>query len=265
MIDHFRLSKRPFTREIECNEHFPMDFLNSQVRELARCVEMRASGLIVAPAGMGKTSILRKLRAELPESQYKVSYLKVTNVSGRDLCREICTAIGAKTAGTYPAMVRSIQERMLQSCSESAIHPVIIFDDAHALRPHGFEALKCISNFEMDSKLAVSFVLAGHSSLKEKLYAPNLEDVRQRIVHCGQLRALSQTESTEYISHRMQIVGAIDRLFSAQATEGIYLASRGNMRGIDNIALKALTHAAEQKSNIVEVSHVIAARNELWT
>lgn len=264
MIDHFKLRQRPFTREIRSAEHFPLDFLESQVTELARCVEMRASGLIVAPAGMGKTSILRKLRDRLSESQYRVSYLKVTNLSNRDLCREICAAIGAKAVGSYPAMVRSIQKVMLRSCSESAIHPVIIFDDAQALRSQGFEALKCISNFEMDSKLAVSFILAGHSSLKDKLYAPGLADVRQRIVHCGQLRALSQSESAQYIDHRSKVVGASQSLFSTEAIEGIYLASKGNMRAIDNIALKALIHAGDMQQSQVETQNVIAARNELW-
>ena len=56
MIDHFKLRQRPFTREIPSGEHFAMEFIDLQVKELIRCVEMRASGLIVAPAGMGKTS-----------------------------------------------------------------------------------------------------------------------------------------------------------------------------------------------------------------
>ena len=90
----------------------------------------------------------------------------------------------------------------------------------------------------MDSKLAVSFILAGHSSLKDKLYAPGLADVRQRIVHCGQLRALTQSESADYISHRLKVAGSSGGLFSAEAVEGIYLASRGNRRAIDNYAIK---------------------------
>jgi molybdopterin-guanine dinucleotide biosynthesis protein len=45
------------------------------------------SAALIAPAGAGKTALLRRLVAELPEARYQVSYVKVTSLSKRDLCR----------------------------------------------------------------------------------------------------------------------------------------------------------------------------------
>ena len=44
-------------------------------------------------------------------SRYRVRYVKVTDLCERDLCREIATAAGVAPAGTYPTLVRRLQER----------------------------------------------------------------------------------------------------------------------------------------------------------
>jgi len=40
--------------------------------------------------------------------------------------------------------------------------------------------------------------------------------------------------------------------------------SRGNMRAIDHLALKALHIAAEAEASVVSSGHVVAAESKLW-
>lgn len=265
MIDHFGFKSRPFTRELSIRDCFSLPFLDEQTKELTNAINMRMSALLMAPPGLGKTVILRRVRDQLPEARYRVSYLKVTRLSGRDLCREISRAIGAKSAGTYPALVRVVQERMEEvSCAEG-VRPVIMLDDAHAMRDHGFELLKILSNFEMDSKLVVSFILSGHLGLKDRLASRDLADVKQRIIHFGQLRLLSREESYDYLRHRLNLVGCSTTPFDENALEILYEMSRGNMRAIDNIALKSLIHSAARKDSVVTGPSVAKAGAELWS
>ena len=56
------------------------------------------SAALIAPAGTGKTALLRHLRSVLPEPRYYVQYVKVTGLSKRDMCREIAVGIMTKTA-----------------------------------------------------------------------------------------------------------------------------------------------------------------------
>ena len=50
--------------------------------------------------------------ARLPEARYRTHYVKVTGLSKRDMCREIACAVGASPAGTYPALVRNLQDAL---------------------------------------------------------------------------------------------------------------------------------------------------------
>jgi len=70
--------------------------------------------------------LLRALVASLPEARYRVHYVKVTNLSKKDFSKEISTAVGAKTSGNFPALIRNIQERFLQTREADHIRPVQI-------------------------------------------------------------------------------------------------------------------------------------------
>jgi len=262
--EHFGLRETPFTREIAIDKKMTLPFLDEQAQTMEDIVKRRMSALIMAPAGTGKTVVLRTVVSRLPPARYKVTYFKVSRLSGRDLCREIAHALGAKSAGTYPALVRSVQEKFEQNVSSDGIRPVLIFDDAHAMRPEGFELLKILTNFDMDSRLVVSFILAGHPSLREKLHRDDLEDIRQRIIHCGELRLLSRDETISYVTHRTNIAGARTSIFDPATLEGLYEMSRGNMRAVDNLAFLCLKKAAESGAKTVGIQHLHQARADVW-
>ena len=226
---------------------------------------MRMSALIIAPPGMGKTVLLRRVRERLPETRYATYYLKVPRLSARDLCREISFALGVKSAGNYPSLVRSIQAHVEQVNANQGLRPVIMLDDAHALKDQGYELLKILTNFQMDSKLIVSFVLAGHLALKERLFRPDLADIRQRLIHCGQLRLLSRDEALDYLTYRLRLAGAATTLFDETGLDALYDMTRGNMRALDNLALKSLTCAAKKSDKVANQNHVMEAGASLWT
>lgn len=261
---HFGLKHTPFTREIDVDKKMNFAFLDTQLSAIEETVKRRMSAILIAPPGTGKSFIMRQLVTKLPQAPYKTTYFKVNRLSCRDLCREIAQAVGARSVGSYPGLVRAVQERFEQTIASDGIRPVLIFDDAHAMKPEGFELLKILTNFEMDSRLVVSLVLAGHSSLKEKLHRDDLEDIRQRITYCGELRFLSRDETHAYVSHRMTIAGANTLPFDTDSLEGIYEMSRGNMRAIDTLALQSLKKAADAQIKTVGVQHVHQARAEIW-
>ena len=116
----------------------------------------------------------------------------------------------------------------------------------------------------MDSRLVVSFVLAGQSPLRTMLRRDALDDIARRVASYSFLRLLSRDESTRYLEHRCNIAGADTFPFDAAATDAIYEVARGNLRATDHLARTSLSLAAKQDCKVVGSNHVIAARKQLW-
>jgi type II secretory pathway predicted ATPase ExeA len=83
------------------------------------------------------------------------------------------------------------------------------------------------------------------------------------MAHFATLRLLSRDETKKYLQHRCAVAGAADFPFDNGACESIYELTRGNLRAIDALALKALGKAAATEDAVVSSAHVTAARKEL--
>jgi general secretion pathway protein A len=264
MLSRFGFHSLPFTREIRVADRFAHELYERPREYLRRAVDKRMSGALIAPAGTGKTTLLRALKETLPEARYRVRYVKVTDLSKRDLCREIATAVGVAPAGTYPTLVRRLQERFANDLEVDAVRPVLFLDDSHGMRPEVLSLLRILTNFEMDSRLVLSFVLAGQPPLSGLLRDERLKDVTHRLAHCATLRPLSRQETAEYITHRCQIAGCATPPFDGGALTAIYEIGRGNLRATDQLALQALELAHDGSCEVVDAQQVTEARRLLW-
>ena len=264
MLKRFRFQTNPFTREIKVEHRFKIATIEEQIAHLKKAIDQRQSAALVAPAGCGKTLTIRGLCEQLPEARYRVTYLKLTDLSARDMCREIAAGLRLPPAGIYPSLVRAVEEK-LRTGFDTGVRQVMIFDDAHEMRSEVLRLFRLLTNFEMDSRLVVSIVLAGQMPLKKMLLQDDLEDVRHRLMHCGELKLLSREETGAYIEHRLTIAGAAANVFEAQAVEALYEISKGNMRAIDKLALSALEQASASNRDRVDAADVSKARINTWT
>lgn len=264
-IDLSRLGfrKTPFTRELAVSERFALPHQVEVAEALTEAVHQRMSAALVAPAGTGKTVVLRILVAALPEARYQVRYVKVTGLSKRDLCKEIAAVCGLSPAGIYPALVRKLQEAFAQSADTDGLRPVLVLDEAHDLRPESLALLRLLTNFEMDSRLVVAVVLAGQPPLRALLGRPDQVAMAQRLAHYATLRLLSRDETRAYVEHRCAVAGAQAHPFDNDAYEAIFEISHGNLRAIDRLALKSLERAAQTGAQAVSTGDVIEARKVL--
>lgn len=260
---HFGLTAVPFTREIALDHRWRSPVFDEPLGHLESAVHERMSAALVAPAGAGKTVLLRTLRSRLPEARYHVRYVKVTSLSQRDLCREIAAALGLEPVGTYHKLVRRLQEHLESICSVDGLRCVLLLDEAHDMRPEVLAILRILTNFEMDSRLVLAVVLAGQPSLARLLERPDLAAVRSRLAHVATLRLLSRTESAEYVQHRLTVAGAKTDLFDDRAKDAVYEITRGNLRAIDHLCRKALELAALEGTDVADTNLVTQARKHL--
>lgn len=263
-MDRFRFVTTPFTREIKAEHRFKNDAIEIEVERLWSIVQQRQSAALIGPAGSGKTVVIRTLLEKLPQARFRTIYLKLADLSARDMCRQIALGLNIPTGGNYPTLVRVLEEQIRSGYSDQSMRQVLIFDDAHELRPESLRLMRLLTNFDMDSKLVVSVILAGHLQLKNKLMDPALEDVKQRLNYCGEIRLLSREETRSYIKHRVSIAGSTKSPFAADAIEAIFEISQGNMRAIDKLSLAALHVADAAGCSTVSSAEVAIARSSQW-
>ena len=263
VISQFGFRVLPFTCEVSVSQLFKLETLQESLDYLVSVVKNGMCAAVVGPSGTGKTFLSRSLRKALPEARYRIHYVKVTGLSKRDMCREICMAIGAQPAGNFPGLVRNVQERLRAITDIDALRPVIILDEAHELRPDVLAILKVLTNFEMDSRLIVSFILVGQNRLLRTLERYELDDIAQRLAHFVQLQPMSRDQVTQYIQHRCTVAGARKHPFDNDAITIIYDLARGNFRATDKLSLKSLEVAFKDKSKRVDSNHVTEARRLL--
>jgi len=261
---HFSFHTMPFTRELRVEHRFEAPFFDESLAALLNVVEQRQSGALCAPAGSGKTTLVRTLIAKLPEARYRVHYVKVTDLSKRDMCREICVAVGAAHAGSYPTLVRRLDERFLAATERDAVRSVIILDEAHDMRLDVLGLLRILTNYDMDSRLVVSILLVGQTPLRQKLRHDSMEAVTRRLAHIATLRTLVREESARYVAHRCNIAGATVVPFSTGAQDALFEIAHGNLRAIDHLALKALEVAHQAGLKVADANHVAEARKALY-
>lgn len=260
----FRMHAMPFTRELRNDEQQRLAMQDEAVQGMLRTVHKRMSAAVIGPSGTGKTTTVRHLIDLLPDARYRVHYVKVTDLSKRDLCREIAVVCGVNPAGSYPMLLRRLQEGFEASLDTDSLRPILILDEAHDLRPDVLSMLRVLTNFDMDRRLVLSLVLAGQSPLRTLLRRDDQQAIARRIAFYASLRLLSDAETQSYIEHRCTIAGASSCPFDASAVAAVFDISRGNLRCIDLLCLEALERAAAARHDCVSSNHIVAARKVLW-
>ena len=260
----FGMHTLPFTREISVKHHLTLPPYVEALDGLVSAVQNRMCAALIGPAGTGKTNILRALVQRLPEARYNIHYVKVTGLSKRDLCRDIAQVMGLPPVGAFNALMHRIQAKVLCAADTEGVRPVLLLDDAHELRPDVLGMLAPLTNFEMDSRLVLSVVLAGQPPLAVLLRRTEMEGIARRFAHYATLRTLSRDETAAYVAHRCTVAGAVTSPFDHASVDALYEIGRGNLRATDQLALKALETAERKGTATVDQVQVIEARRLLW-
>jgi len=197
---------------------------------------------LIAPPGMGKTTILFHLLQKLGKS-IRTVFIFQTHITPRDFLRNLMRDLGLDDCGGDLIGMQAKLNEMLLEEAKSGKRVVVVVDEAQNLEDSVLEHLRMLSNFETTSEKLIQIVVAGQTQLADKLTSPSLVQLRQRIAMMGRLTPFNQEETERYISHRLEIAG-YDRelpLFTRQALRWISEASGGIPRNINNICFNALS------------------------
>jgi general secretion pathway protein A len=233
-------------------------YLNASYREALAALryginERKGFVSLIGEAGTGKTTLLRRLLAELGSDIRSVLILNPA-VDFDELLVFILTDLGHSPAPGTPKLqlLQALNAELLDTLARGG-NVVVLIDEAQDLSIPVLEELRLLSNLETAKEKILQFVLAGQPELDGMLARPELRQLRQRIAVPARLRPLGKGEVAAYVAARISAAGGDARgIFAPSALRQLYQFSRGVPRLVNVACDSALVTAYAAGTRLVD-------------
>jgi len=262
-LKHFAFCFYPFSNDIPPDEMYRSTGRAELHARLGHLVEMSGIGLVTGDCGSGKSSACRAFADQLHSGLFKVFYVPLATGNPMDLYKSIAWEMGLPTERSRAALYRQIKNEVTRLGAEARTRPVLILDEAHALRSDVLEEMRLLTNYAMDSQNRLCLIFCGQTELRRRLRMAVHEALSQRVVVRYHLPPLSRDETGDYLIHMLRRAGTELPLFEPAAVEAIFQSSQGLPRKINQLAHHSLVAAAVAKARTVTADHVAAALPEV--
>lgn len=250
-LSYFGFKDAPFSKEIGDADLWLPSSKAALVDELCEALNDRASVVLVGEPGVGKTCVLRTLRARLPTSGFRLTYCHNATLGRRDFYRQLCLALGLAPSATAAAVFYAVTTHV-ETLGNERLHPVFLLDESHLLHQEVLDHLHILLNYQWDSKSLLSLVLVGLPELEDRLARRHHRSLYSRLHTRLRIDPLNPEDSAEYLRVRLAKAGCDKELFASDAIAMLHEASAGALRELDRLALASLREAARKKRKLVE-------------
>lgn len=262
---HYGFTRMPFGRDIPPQALHPHPGHREAIARIQWCVGQRQTGVLTGEVGAGKTVAIRAALAALEPARHQIIYIPDPTITMRGIHTTIVTALGGQPAFYSGVLASQTASLLAGELDERSRLPVIVIDEAHLLETNELEALRMLTNSEMDTGTHFALLLVGQPTLRRRLKLAVLSALDQRISTRFQINGMASAETTEYIRAHLAYAGRTDPLFSEDAITTIHDGARGYPRAINNLAISALIATFAAGKGIVDqaaAQSAIAENNE---
>jgi general secretion pathway protein A len=212
--------------------------------------------VLTGEVGTGKTTMLECLRDYLEAQFIEFAFIFNSRINADQFFEMIAYDLDLPCSRTSKTEVLFALNQLLVEQMQDGRTVVLIVDEAHNLEWDVLEEIRLLGNLENRYGKLLQIILAGQPELDRKLDAPNLRQLKQRIVLRCNLQPFTLRDAVEYMESRLEHAGMPDqKIFSEELMAEIHLRSQGIPRVIngicDNLLLSAF--AAESKSCTMEM------------
>ncbi len=250
----FGFSQQPFSNAPESRFFYESRQHSEALVRLMHCIStMKGLAVMVGDIGCGKTLLARKLLENLEaDKSYEAALMVIVHseVTAEWLLRKIALQLGAKDPGDKKSTILPALYERLMEIYEQGRKAAVIIDEANMLVTREiFEEFRGLLNLEAPGQKLLSITLIGLSDLEQNIALD--PPLQQRIALKFTLQSLQEAAVTEYIKHRLHIVGCERDVFTPGAFKKIFQFSRGVPRLVNTICDNSLL-----ESFLVKKDHV---------
>ncbi|HVO83870.1 MAG TPA: AAA family ATPase [Syntrophobacteria bacterium] len=263
-LDYFNLTESPFQTSADPkflwvgkpHQHVLSALENS-------LLENQGVFVVTGDIGTGKTALIHAFVKSLGSKTFRaiLSYPRVGKLEFFNFL-----------AGSFHFPIRFDTEAeffryftsFLRIACKFSYRVILIIDEADKLSDDIFDQILYFTNFEMleevkmlayyirKYKKPINIYLVGRTDLNEILRRKKFTILKHKLSHHLHLRPLTESETAQYIAHRLQVAGVTGTLFTKTATHMVFLYSRGYPRVINTLCGNALLHAHAKKRKRIE-------------
>ncbi|MBS3917520.1 MAG: AAA family ATPase [Deltaproteobacteria bacterium] len=215
---------------------------------------------VTGAAGTGKTALFYYLLTTL-EKKIKGVFIPRPFTTFRDFVRNILLELDPAAAHEDKIIPFDQLINYLNQMSARDERLVLIIDEAQSLSREVIEELEIF--FNRAPKL-VQIIFVGQTGFEDKLNSPGLRWLKQRIKIQLQMKSLSEEESSDYINHRLRLVGrnALE-LFTPKAISMIYNYTQGTPLSLNILCDNAFRVGYTLSRKSIDVDIIQKVINEL--
>lgn len=260
---HYGFTRMPFGRSLAPGMLHRHRAHAEAVARIDYCVAEAALGVLTGEVGAGKTVAVRAGLASLDPSRHTIIYIGNPTIGTRGLYATLVGALGGLPRFHTAPLIAQAGEALAAETAERGRRVVLVIDEAHLLDASQLEALRLLSNAEMDSRAPFAALLVGQPTLRRRIRLGQFAALDQRIALRYALTGMEPEETKSYLAHHLKLAGRADPLISDDAAALIHATARGLPRAVNNLAIQALVAAYAEGKAIVDESAARAAVAEV--
>ena len=185
MIDklqaHYGFTRMPFGRDLAPGMLHRHAAHNEAVARITWCIAERAIGVVTGEVGAGKTVSVRTVLAGLDASRHTIIYLPNPMIGVRGLHEAVVATFGGQPDRSSSRLTAQASAVLAAERDERGRTPVLVIDEAHLLRYEQLEAIRMMTNHNLDADSPLACLLVGQPTLRRTMKLAVLAALEQRV------------------------------------------------------------------------------------
>ncbi len=264
--EFYRLSMLPFQLTPDHRFFFGSDVHKRAMAHLEFGLSQGEGFIVITgEVGSGKTTLIRHLLAQIEgASNFVAANMTSTKLEGDDIVRMTAINFGINAGERDKAGILHDLEAHLVQIHKRGARAVLIVDEAQNLSISALEELRMFANFQYGSSAVLQVIMVGQPEFRTTIGMQQFDPLRQRILASFHIDPLSETETRNYVTHRLQAAGwRDDPQITDAAFREIYAHSGGVPRRINTLCARVLLFGFIEERHMIDAEEVYRVAMDL--
>ena len=216
--------------------------------------------VITGEVGAGKSTLVSHLMQSVDKARLTAATIVTSQLNGLDMVHMAAESFGIDTRGLDKASTLKSIENFLHAEARTGRRCLLIVDEAQNLSVDALEELRMLSNFQLGSSALLQIFLLGQPEFRDLVRdAPELEQLRQRVIATHHLEPMEPDEVEPYIIHRLSRAGWTGRpQVAADAFSALYAETGGVPRKLNTLMNRVMLMGAVEQVDLLDGGLVVA-------